>query len=92
MTIAWGCDILSSFQRERKGDCKMIKVINKNGTEIDYEAALALMDEDIVDRMADEWYKEYYPCNNQHWFTRYESLHEQKYGEEWELSKANPTY
>lgn len=70
----------------------MIKVINKNGTEVDYEAAVSLMDGEILDLMADEWYKNYYPLTDQEWFSRYEKLHEQKYGEEWELSKANPTY
>lgn len=70
----------------------MSKVINKNGTEIDYEAALALMDEDILDDMSQEWYSAYHPMTDQDWFTRYETLHEQKYGEEWELSKSNPTY
>lgn len=70
----------------------MSKVINKNGTEIDYDASLALMDEDIFDRMVDEWYKEYHPSTSQYWFTRYEKLHEEKHGEEWALSKVNPTY
>ena len=68
----------------------MSKVINKNGTEIDYESALMFMDEDILDGMAGEWYSAYHPMTDQEWFTRYETLHEQKYGEEWELSKANP--
>lgn len=73
----------------------MGKVINKNGTEIDYEAALALMDEDILDDMSLEWYLlggVPHPVTDQDWFSRYEVLHEQKYGEEWELSKANPAY
>lgn len=70
----------------------MTKVVNKSGTEIDYEAAVALMDGEILDLMADEWYRDHYPLTDQEWFTRYEELHEQKYGEEWELSKANPTY
>lgn len=70
----------------------MSNVINKNGTEVDYEFALMLMDEDILDIMAGDWYSAPYPTTDQEWFTRYESLHEQKYGEEWELSKANPTY
>ena len=70
----------------------MIKVINKNGTEVDFQAALALMDEQITDAMLDEWCKECYLLTDQAWFSRYEHRHEEKYGEEWELSKANPTY
>ena len=50
------------------------------------------MDEDILDDMSQEWYSAYHPMTDQDWFTRYETLHEKKYGEEWELSKANPTY
>lgn len=73
----------------------MRKVINKNGTEIDYEAALALMDADILDDMSREWFvwgSVHHPLTDQEWFSRYEYMHEKKYGEEWELSKANPTY
>ena len=70
----------------------MSKVFNKNGAEIDYESALILMDEDILDSMAEEWYCAYYPMTDQEWFTRYETLHQQKYGEEWELSKDDSTY
>ena len=77
---------------ERKGSMNMTKVINKNGTEIDYESALMLMDEDILDIMAGDWHSAPHPMTDQEWFTRYESRHEQKYGEEWELSKPNPTY
>lgn len=67
-------------------------VINKNGTEIDYEAALALMDENILEDMALDWYRAYRPMTDQEWFTLYETQHEVKYGEEWELSRSNPTY
>ena len=73
----------------------MSKVINRNGIEIDYESALMLMDEDILDIMSHEWYgwdAVYSPVTDQEWFSCYEVLHEVKYGEEWELSKANPTY
>ena len=70
----------------------MSKVINKNGTEIDYEAALALMDKDILEVMSQKWYKEYYPMTDQEMFSRYETVHELKYREEWELSKENPCW
>ena len=70
-------------------------VINKNGAEVDFEVALTLMDEDIVDTIYREWHDwdgVLHLVTDQEWFSRYETLHEQKYGEEWELSKANPTY
>lgn len=70
----------------------MVKVINKNGAEVDYEVAVERMDNDILDLIVDEWYKNYAPMTDQEWFNRYEKLHEEKYGEEWELSKRNPKY
>ena len=65
----------------------MIYVINKSGTMIDFEAALMLMDVDIMHQLDNVWYN-----NDQDYFTAYEAEHLKKYGEEWELSKANPTY
>lgn len=70
----------------------MSKVINKNGSEIYFEEALARMDDDILDQISQEWYNEHHPMTDQECFSWYEKLHEVKYGEEWELSKANPTY
>ena len=66
----------------------MTKVINANGTEIDYSAAVALMDDDICAELNDK----IAPCTEQEFFTAYEQEHADKYGEEWELSKANPCW
>lgn len=65
----------------------MIYVINKNGAAIDFEAALMLMDIDIMYQLDNILYE-----NDQDYFAAYEEEHLKKYGEEWELSKANPTY
>ena len=65
----------------------MIYVINNSGTMIDFEAALMLMDVDIMHQLDNVWYD-----SDQDYFTAYEAEHLKKYGEEWELSKANPTY
>ena len=65
----------------------MSYVINKNGATIDFEAALMLMDVDIM-----RWLEYIEPESDQDYFTAYEEIHLKKYGEEWELSKANPTY
>lgn len=65
----------------------MIYVINKNGATIDFEAALMLMDVDIMRELDNVWYD-----SDQDYFTAYEEEHLKKYGEEWELSKANPIY
>lgn len=63
-------------------------VINKEGTEINYDVAVELMDDDI----REELHAELSPCSEQEFFTAYEKAHEEKFGEEWELSKENPVY
>ena len=63
-------------------------VINMNGTEINYEAAVELMDDEICESLNFE----IAPCTEQEFFTAYEKAHAEKYGEEWELSKENPCY
>lgn len=66
----------------------MKNVINAAGTKINFESALALMDEEI----REELHAELAPCTDQEFFSAYEARHEAKFGEEWELSKANPNY
>ena len=63
-----------------------MKVINMNGTEINYEAAVELMDDEIRESI---WGT---VDSEQEFFTAYEKAHAEKYGEEWELSKENPCY
>lgn len=65
-----------------------MKVININGTEIDYDAAVALMD----DELCEELNGELAPCTEQEFFSAYEAAYAAKFGEEWELSKENPCY
>jgi len=64
----------------------MAKVINANGKKIDFDAATALMDDDLRETIAGTVDTE------QEFFTAYEKAHEKKFGEPWELSKANPTW
>lgn len=66
----------------------IMKVINMNGTKINYEAAVELMD----DELREELHMDLAPCTEQEFFTAYEKAHAEKYGEEWELSKENPCY
>ena len=63
-----------------------MNVINMNGTEINYEAAAELMDDEIRESICGTVDSE------QEFFTAYENAHAEKYGEEWELSKENPCY
>lgn len=65
-----------------------MNVINMNGTEINFEAAVELMDDEIREDLNFELA----PCTEQEFFSAYEKAHAEKYGEEWELSKENPCY
>ena len=66
----------------------MLYVTNLNGTRIDFDAASRLMDDDL----REELHGELAPCTEQEFFTAYELAHSRRFGEEWELSKANPTW
>lgn len=66
----------------------MEKVINQNGKALDFGAATILMDDEIRSRLHDKLA----PCEPQEFFSAYETAHMEKYGEEWELSKANPNW
>lgn len=65
-----------------------INVINANGTSIDFDAAVALMDDELRESI----HAELSPCTEQEFFSAYEAAHAEKFGEEWELSKANPCF
>lgn len=66
----------------------MAKVINRNDYQLDFDAAVNLMDDEIREGL----HNEIAPCTEQEFFTAYEDAHEAKYGEEWEMSKSNPTW
>ena len=66
----------------------MSMVKNENGTKIDFEAAVNLMDDNIREELNSKMA----PCSKQKFFSAYEKAHKEKYGEEWELSKENPVY
>ena len=63
-----------------------MKVINRNGYELDLDIAAHYMDEEIRESLCGTVGTE------QEFFSAYEKAHEEKYGEEWELSRANPRW
>ena len=67
---------------------KIIKVINKSGKELDFEAALEYMDDEI----REELHSKLAPCEEQEFFTAYEESHEKKFDEPWFLSESNPNW
>lgn len=58
-----------------------MKVINQYGDEINFEAAVSLMDDEI----REELNRELAPCTEQEFFKAYEKAHEEKYGEEFQV-------
>jgi len=67
----------------------MSKVINANGYELDFDAAVNLMDDEIREALANsgrDWE------SDQEFFSAYEIAHEEKFGKEWELSKERPVW
>ena len=66
----------------------MKNVINSWGTEVNYEAAVNMMD----DELREELHAEMAPCTEQEFFTAYAKAHEERFGEEWEMDKANPCW
>lgn len=65
-----------------------MKIINRNGYELDYDAAVQLMDDDIREELC----AQVAPCKEQEFFAAYEVAHAEKFGEEWELSRENPCW
>lgn len=63
-----------------------MKVINSNGTEVFYEAAVILMNDEI----REELHMDLAPCTEQEFFTAYAKAHFDRFGEEWECDKENP--
>ena len=65
-----------------------MKVTNRNDYVLDFDAAVNYMDDEICA----ELHERLAPCTEQEFFSAYEKAHEEKFGEEWELSKANPCW
>ena len=66
----------------------MIMVINSWGNEIDYDVAVAMMDDEIRERL----HNEIAPCTEQEFFTAYADAHKEQFGEDWILDTENPCY
>lgn len=66
----------------------MSNVINQHGRELNFDAAVVLMDDEI----REELHGKLAPCTDQEFFDAYARAHEEKYDEEWELAKQNPQW
>lgn len=65
----------------------MTTIINTNGTAIDFEAAVNLMDDAIREEIHGEGYD-----TEQEFFEAYVNAHFEAFGEEFEADKANPVF
>ena len=72
----------------RKGRDFMIIVSNEHGVKIDFAVAEMMMDDEV----REDVHMGMAPCTEQEFFDEYAKRHEEKFGEEWELAKANPCY
>lgn len=66
----------------------MRTVVNEYGTEINYEVAESMMDDELRETI----HRELAPCTEQEFFDEYAKRHEESFGEEWEFAKKNPCY
>ena len=65
-----------------------MKVMNNYGTEIEWNTAVNLMDDDLREELS----ADLAPCTEQAFFEAYAKAHEAKFCEEWELAKETPCY
>lgn len=63
-------------------------VTNKNGKELDFNATVQFMDDEIREKL----HNEMAPCSKQEFFTAYEEAHKQTFSEDWFLSEPNPVW
>lgn len=63
-------------------------VFNEWGTEINYDIAVSMMDDDL----REEIHRELAPCTEQEFFDEYAKRHKEKFDEEWIFTEKNPCY
>lgn len=65
----------------------MKTVVNEHGIEINFYIAVCMID----DGLREEIHRDISPCSDQEFFNAYAAVHLQRFGEEWEPAKLNPT-
>lgn len=66
----------------------MATVKNSYGVDIDFDAAVNLMDDDIREAV----HSDIAPCSEQDFFSAYCKAHLEAFGRPWELDNRNPQY
>ena len=78
-------DLMNSAIK-KNGGIIMVTVKNQYGVEISFDAAVALMDDDI----REEVHADIAPCSEQEFFDAYCKAHYDRFGEDFEPAKENP--
>lgn len=66
----------------------MTTITNEFGVEINFDAAVNFMDDEIREML----HEEIAPCTDQEFFDAYCKAHEDRFDEEWELAKENTVF
>lgn len=66
----------------------MTMVKNAWNNEIDFDAAVEMMEDEIRERL----HNEIAPCTEQEFFDAYAAAHKEQFGEDWILDTENPCY
>lgn len=89
---AWQAGRNSASIRERAAlpdeQENIMNVRNANGKTFDFNDAITMMDDEIREKIANDGVQK----TEQEFLSAYERAHFDKYGTEWELSKANPIW
>lgn len=64
------------------------RVQNRHGDDMDYEAAVQMMDDDLREAL----HEELVPTTPQRFFDAYAQTHREKFGEDWILDTSNPVW
>ena len=66
----------------------MTTITNEFGVEINFDAAVNFMDDEIREML----HEEIAPCTDHEFFDAYCKAHEDRFDDEWELAKENPVF
>lgn len=90
MTQAAAVEYALALMRANLKGSKMERstVTNRYDKELDYDAAVNLMDNGLREKL----HQELAPCSDQEFFDAYVKLHAQTFGEDWVLDDPNPVW
>ena len=79
-------DFIRATEQAQLSLGNFLVVKNAYGVEVDYDAAVSMMDSDI----REDLHRKMAPCSNQAFFDAYCAEHKKQFGEAFEFAKKNP--